>query len=153
MVRRHLTPDGMFAFDIFNPNIRILAGLADQRFSVIQVETESFGTLSVGETNDYGSATHVPWPFSVHAICTALCHADRTHKNVPQESPAFTPVYFARMAVLRSTCLSSQASIRSATWRLFLSCMSMWLFPLSPSLGRYIISASPPADFTRSTNF
>jgi SAM-dependent methyltransferase len=59
MVRRHLAPEGMFAFDIFNPNVRILATPADQRVSVMQVETETFGTLSVEGTNDYDSATQV----------------------------------------------------------------------------------------------
>jgi SAM-dependent methyltransferase len=58
-VRLHLTPEGIFAFDIFNPNVRMLARPADQRFSVMQVETESFGTLSVDGTNDYDSATQV----------------------------------------------------------------------------------------------
>jgi SAM-dependent methyltransferase len=59
MVRRHLAPEGIFAFDIFNPSVRILASPASQRFSVFQVETESFGTLSVEGTNDYDSATQV----------------------------------------------------------------------------------------------
>jgi SAM-dependent methyltransferase len=59
MVRRHLAPKGMFAFDIFNPDVRILARPADQRFSVMQVETESFGTLLVEGTNDYDSATQL----------------------------------------------------------------------------------------------
>jgi SAM-dependent methyltransferase len=59
MVRRHLAPEGIFAFDIFNPNVRILASPAGQRFSVFQVETESFGALSVEGTNDYDSATQV----------------------------------------------------------------------------------------------
>jgi SAM-dependent methyltransferase len=59
LVRRHLAPEGMFAFDIFNPSVRMLARPAGQRFSVMQVETESFGTLSVEETNDYDSATQV----------------------------------------------------------------------------------------------
>jgi SAM-dependent methyltransferase len=59
MVRRHLAPEGMFAFDIFNPNVRILATPTDQRLSVMQVETETFGTLSVEATNDYDSATQV----------------------------------------------------------------------------------------------
>ncbi len=58
-VRRHLAPEGIFAFDIFNPSVRILASPADQRFSLFQVETESFGTLSVEGTNDYDSATQV----------------------------------------------------------------------------------------------
>ncbi len=59
MVRRHLAPEGIFAFDIFNPNVRVLASPAGQRFAVFQVETESFGTLSVEGTNDYDSATQV----------------------------------------------------------------------------------------------
>ena len=52
-VRRHLSPGGTFAFDIFNPNVRLLARPANQRFPVMQKETESFGTLSVEGTTDY----------------------------------------------------------------------------------------------------
>jgi SAM-dependent methyltransferase len=59
MVRRHMAPEGIFAFDIFNPSVRILASPASRRFSVFQVETESFGTLSVEGTNDYDSAAQV----------------------------------------------------------------------------------------------
>jgi len=58
-VRRYLTPEGVFAFDIFNPSVRMLASLAGQRFPILQVETESFGTLSVEGTNDYDAATQV----------------------------------------------------------------------------------------------
>jgi hypothetical protein len=49
----------MFAFDIFNPNIRLLARPAGQRFPVMQVETELFGALLVEETSDYDAATQV----------------------------------------------------------------------------------------------
>ena len=59
MVRRHLAPGGIFAFDIFNPNVRLLARPSGQRFPVFQKETESFGTLSVEETTDYDPATQV----------------------------------------------------------------------------------------------
>jgi len=59
MVKRHLAPGGMFAFDIFNPSVRLLARPAGQRFPLMQVETESFGTLAVEATNDYDSATQV----------------------------------------------------------------------------------------------
>src|SRR5207253_673140 len=52
-----------------------------------------------------------------------------------------------------STCLSIHASKRSARSRLFRSCISMWLLPLIPSFGRYIISASPPASFICWTKF
>jgi SAM-dependent methyltransferase len=59
MVRGHLAPGGIFAFDIFNPNVRLLARPAGQRFPVFQKETEAFGTLSVEETTDYDPATQV----------------------------------------------------------------------------------------------
>jgi SAM-dependent methyltransferase len=58
-VRRHLAPDGMFAFDVFNPDVRLLARPASQRFPVMTVQTGSFGTLSVDATHDYDSATQV----------------------------------------------------------------------------------------------
>ena len=45
-VRRHMAPGGIFAFDVFNPNVRLLARLPGQRFPVFQRETESFGKLS-----------------------------------------------------------------------------------------------------------
>ncbi|MBV9768234.1 MAG: class I SAM-dependent methyltransferase [Bryobacterales bacterium] len=59
MVRRHLAPGGIFAFDVFNSNLQRLARPAGQRFPVMQVETELFGTLCVEETNDYDTATQV----------------------------------------------------------------------------------------------
>jgi SAM-dependent methyltransferase len=58
-VRRHLAPGGIFAFDIFNPNVRLLARAAGQRFPVFQKETEAFGMLSVEETTEYDPATQV----------------------------------------------------------------------------------------------
>lgn len=58
-VRRHLAPGGIFAFDIFNPNVRLLARAAGQRVPAFQVETEAFGELLVEETTEYDSATQV----------------------------------------------------------------------------------------------
>jgi SAM-dependent methyltransferase len=58
-VRRHLAPDGVFAFDVFNPNVRLLARPAGQRFPVMEVSTEKFGTLSVEQTSDFDVATQV----------------------------------------------------------------------------------------------
>ena len=58
-IRRHLAPGGIFAFDIFNPNVRLLARPPGQRFPVFEVETESFAKLSVEETTDYDAATQV----------------------------------------------------------------------------------------------
>ena len=58
-VRRHLAQDGMFAFDIFNPNVALLARPAGQRFAVMEENTAKFGPLSVEATNDYDAATQV----------------------------------------------------------------------------------------------
>jgi SAM-dependent methyltransferase len=63
MVRRHLAPGGMFAFDIFNPKARLLARPPNQRFPVMQKETESFGTLLVEETNDYDAEKQVNFSY------------------------------------------------------------------------------------------
>jgi SAM-dependent methyltransferase len=58
-IRRHLAPDGVFAFDIFNPNVSLLARTAGQRFPVMDANTATFGPLAVEATNDYDSATQV----------------------------------------------------------------------------------------------
>jgi SAM-dependent methyltransferase len=58
-IRRHLSPDGVFAFDIFNPSVRVLAQPAGQRFQVMDVTTDNFGPLRVEATNDYDAATQV----------------------------------------------------------------------------------------------
>ena len=58
-VRRHLAPDGIFAFDIFNPDARLLARPPGQRFPVMEVSTATFGPLRVETTHDYDSATQV----------------------------------------------------------------------------------------------
>ena len=58
-VRRHVAPGGIFAFDIFNPDVRRLARPAGQRFPAIEVTTAAFGRVCVEETCDYDSATQV----------------------------------------------------------------------------------------------
>src|SRR6185503_20078403 len=58
-VRRHLAQDGVFAFDIFNPNVALLAKPTGQRFPVMEASTVRFGPLSVETTNDYDAATQV----------------------------------------------------------------------------------------------
>jgi len=58
-VRRHLAHDGIFAFDIFNPDVRLLARPAGQRFPVMKVTTTAFGPLEVEATHDYDAAAQV----------------------------------------------------------------------------------------------
>lgn len=66
-VRRHLTPEGLFAFDIFNPSLARLARPAGQRFPVMVVDTDRFGLLRVEETQEYDAAAqvnHATWYIS-----------------------------------------------------------------------------------------
>jgi hypothetical protein len=66
-VRSHLADDGIFAFDIFNPSVRLLSRPAGQRSPVMEVSTAVFGPLSVEETHDYDDATqvnHATWYIS-----------------------------------------------------------------------------------------
>ena len=58
-IRQHLAPGGIFAFDIFNPNVHLLARPSGQRLPVFEKETESFGKLSVEQTSEYDAATQV----------------------------------------------------------------------------------------------
>jgi SAM-dependent methyltransferase len=58
-VRRHLAPGGIFAFDIFNPELRLLARPAGQRFPVMRVESGSYGELLVEATVDYDRGSQV----------------------------------------------------------------------------------------------
>lgn len=58
-VRRHLTPNGIFAFDVFNPDVGLLARPRGQRFPVMQVTAEPFGALTVEEIPDYEPVSQV----------------------------------------------------------------------------------------------
>ncbi len=58
-IKRRLAPEGILAFDIFNPNVQLLARPSSQRFPAFQVETKSFGKLSVEESTDYDPAMQV----------------------------------------------------------------------------------------------
>lgn len=90
MVRRHLAPGGIFAFDIFNSNLQRLARPSGQRFPVMQVETELFGTVSVEETNDYDNATqvnHACWYVSTPEKRDAWVFPLALRSIFPQELP------------------------------------------------------------------
>jgi SAM-dependent methyltransferase len=58
-VRYHLAPDGVFAFDVFNPDVSLLGKAPGERFHVMDVSTSPFGPLTVETTHDYDSATQV----------------------------------------------------------------------------------------------
>jgi SAM-dependent methyltransferase len=58
-VRRHLVPGGVFAFDVFNPDVRRLARPAGERAFVMRAASEAYGELTAEATSDYDAATQV----------------------------------------------------------------------------------------------
>jgi len=58
-VRRHLKPDGVLAFDIFNPSLRLLSRPSGERFHVMRAISPLHGELTVEETNDYDRHSQV----------------------------------------------------------------------------------------------
>jgi len=89
-IRRHLAPGGVFAFDVFNPNVRLLARPAGERFPIMQTETELFGALSVDGTTDYDAATqvgHYRWYVSAPGKPDAWTLSLALRNIFPQELP------------------------------------------------------------------
>jgi hypothetical protein len=58
-VKRHLARNGVFAFDVFNPDVRILSRPTGERFPVMEVTADGFGPLRVEGSHDYDAATQV----------------------------------------------------------------------------------------------
>ncbi len=89
-VRKHLSSDGIFAFDIFNPNVRMLSRPHGPRFPVMEVATPKFGRLCVEETCDYDSAAQVnrgKWFVSTPDIRDAWIMPMILRSIFPQELP------------------------------------------------------------------
>jgi len=58
-VRRHLAPDGVLAFDIFNPDLRLLCRPSGERFPVMRATSPLHGELTVEATHDYDRHSQV----------------------------------------------------------------------------------------------
>ncbi len=66
-VRRHLAPEGVFVFDVFNPSVRMLARPAGARVPVMEIEHPDHGHVTVEAEGEYDSAEQVKretWYFS-----------------------------------------------------------------------------------------
>jgi SAM-dependent methyltransferase len=88
--RGHLTAGGILAFDIFNPNVSLLARPAGQRFPVMNVSTDTFGPLTVEATNDYDSSSqvnHATWYVSTPKTKDAWIVPMTLRSIFPQELP------------------------------------------------------------------
>ncbi len=58
-VRRHLEPDGVLAFDIFNPSLQLLSRPSGERFHVMRKTSPLHGEVTVEATNDYDCSSQV----------------------------------------------------------------------------------------------
>ena len=58
-VRRHLSPDGVFAFDIFNPDLSMGCRPSKARFAVMRVASRSYGEITVEATSEYDTLSQV----------------------------------------------------------------------------------------------
>ena len=90
-VRRHLAPGGVFAFDIFNPDLRMLSRTAGERYPVFRVPSTSYGELTVEETDDYDAGAQVnraTWFVSTSGRRDAWVAPLHLRWIFPQELPA-----------------------------------------------------------------
>ncbi|HKH92540.1 MAG TPA: class I SAM-dependent methyltransferase [Gemmatimonadaceae bacterium] len=89
-VRTHLAPGGIFAFDIFNPSVRLLARLPDERSTVMRFLDAELGAIHVETTIDYDAATQVSrgaWIFSAPGRPDYLRVPLHLRSIFPQELP------------------------------------------------------------------
>src|SRR5688500_1724366 len=89
-VRRHLAPDGVFAFDVFDPDVGILARPRGQRSPVMAGTTGALGPLRVEGTCDYDNATqvnHATWYISAPEKPDAWIVPLALRSIFPQELP------------------------------------------------------------------
>jgi SAM-dependent methyltransferase len=90
-VRRHLAPDGVLAFDIFNPDLRLLTRESGERFSVMRLTSPVHGELSVEGTIDYDRESQVnraTWFVSTKERRDAWVFPLHLRSIFPQELPA-----------------------------------------------------------------
>ena len=58
-VRRHLEPNGILAFDVFNPDLQLLSRPSGERLQVMRKTSPLHGELIVEATNDYDRHSQV----------------------------------------------------------------------------------------------
>jgi len=89
-VRRHLLPGGAFAFDVFNPDVAILARPPGERFPLMRVRHPRRGEVRIEATGDYDAATQVnraTWHFSTAHEPDFLVAPLHLRSIFPQELP------------------------------------------------------------------
>ena len=89
-IRRHLRPGGVLIFDIFNPNVEILARPPLQRYPLMRISHPARGEIVIEATSDYDAATQVnraTWYFSGPGEPDFLVAPLHLRSIFPQELP------------------------------------------------------------------
>ena len=89
-VREHLAPNGVFAFDVFNPSIPFLARAPDERTTQTRLPDPELGEIHVETTMDYDAATqinHAAWHLSAPGRPDYLTIPLHLRCIFPQELP------------------------------------------------------------------
>jgi SAM-dependent methyltransferase len=100
-VRRHLQPNGVLAFDVFNPDPRLLSRPAGQRFGVMEVVSPAYGKITVESTNDYDRCSQVnraTWFISTPEKRDAWVAPLHLRSIFPQELPLLVAAHGFRLA-------------------------------------------------------
>ena len=100
-VRRHLKPNGVLAFDVFNPSLEALARPRAERFRVMRVDSPSHGELTVETTMDYDRGSQVnraTWFISTAQTRDAWVVPLHLRSIFPQELLALIAAHGFRLA-------------------------------------------------------
>ena len=87
-VRRHLTPGGRFAFDVFNPSVQVLAGADGQRRERQRFADPERGEIRVDVEERYDAAAQVTrglWYFSTESEPDFVVSSVEVRSFFPQE--------------------------------------------------------------------
>jgi SAM-dependent methyltransferase len=89
-IRKHLMPDGRFIFDIFNPDVKLLARPVGERFFVRTVRHPHKGEITLEQVNNYDAAAQVnraTWYFSTSQERDFLVVPLHLRSIFPEELP------------------------------------------------------------------
>jgi SAM-dependent methyltransferase len=89
-VRRHLASDGRFAFDVFNPNVRLLAGADGTRREIFRFDDPERGEVRVDARLRYDAADQVTrgvWYLSTEHDADFFTASLDVRNIFPQELP------------------------------------------------------------------
>ena len=68
-VKKHLTPDGKFVIEVFNPRLDVLTRDSGERVSIAEYpDPDGKGTVVITETNHYDKASqinHIKWHYDI----------------------------------------------------------------------------------------